>query len=88
MYSAGLEFQEQERKSLIESGKAADRMRRIVSPRGPRVHVDFALPVLPGVLLVTNGYTIGPLWGRGQVTFFLYYGFGVCRLFEFMTWIS
>jgi hypothetical protein len=73
---------------MDEAGIDPNAVHAIANPGGPRVNIGLAIPVLPGVLMVNNSYTIGPLYGRGQVSFFVYYGFGVFRLFERMTWIS
>lgn len=88
LYSEAVVFQADQKKMWSESGRDPSQMRPIVTPGGPHVDIGFAFPVLPGILLLNNSYGIGPLYGRGQVSVFLYYGFGVCRLFEVMTWIS
>ena len=88
LYSEAVADQESHRRMMIEDGRDPSALHAIVTPGGPHVETGFAIPVLPGVLLLNNSYGIGPLYGRGQVSFFLFYGLGVFRLCEMMTWIS
>ena len=55
---------------------------------GPRVGVEWCLPVLPGVLLADSWYLNGPLFAEGSWKIVLYYGFGSATLIELTTWRS
>jgi hypothetical protein len=76
------------RETTRQFGGDPNLSRPFVTPGGPSIEFGRAVPILPGVLLLSNGYQLGPLNGKGQLTFFLYYGFGVCRLLDLTTWIS
>jgi len=88
MYARGLKSQEDHRQLMLQFGQDPNELRPRVNPGGPSVETGLAIPILPGVLLLRNSYTIGRLWGKGQVSVFLFYGFGVFRLLDFTTWIS
>ncbi len=87
MYAQGLKHQEEIRQLKLQYGLDPNESLPMVSSGGPRVETGLAIPILPGVLLLRNSYTIGPLWGKGQVSVFLFYGFGVVRILDFTTWI-
>ncbi len=80
--------QEREKDVIRKLGNDPNRVPLFVHPDGPSVRFGPAIPILPGVLLLDNSYHIGPLYAKGQWTLFLFYGFGVVRLFEGTTWIS
>ena len=88
MYAQGLKNQEEFKKLTIKYGQDPNELRPMVNPNSPRVETGLVLPILPGVLLLNNSYNIGPLWGNGQISIFLFYGFGVVRVLDFTTWIS
>jgi hypothetical protein len=88
MYAQGLKHQEELKQWKLQHGQDPNELRPRVNPGGPSVETGLAIPILPGVLLLRNSYTIGRLWGKGQISVFLFYGFGVFRLLEFTTWIS
>ena len=87
-YAMGLEYEQHEQELMREMGEDTETARPIVHAGGPSTSTGLAIPVLPGILMLNNSYHVGPLFAKGQVSFFLFYGFGVCRLFEFTTWIS
>jgi len=86
LYSQALE--EMQRNIPKELGEDPGKFERIAHPDWPSVETGRAIPILPGILLLYNEYHIGPLYAKGQATYFLFYGFGVLRLVEFTTWIS
>lgn len=43
---------------------------------GPRTTFRWCVPILPGILLVSSDYLIGPLWGNGGLRIVVFYGFG------------
>jgi len=88
LYAEAVADQEKMKKVAVEIGRDPEALRPIVGSDSPQVKTGFVIPILPGILLMNNSYVVGPLYGKGQVTFFLYYGFGICRLFEITTWIS
>jgi len=42
----------------------------------PTSHVDWCVPILPGVLIADSSYVCAPLWGEGGWKIVLYYGWG------------
>ena len=59
-----------------------------ISRRGPSSSVSWCFPVLPFVLLASDGYTIGPLWGAGQVSVYVDLIFVTIRIPLIPTWVS
>jgi hypothetical protein len=55
---------------------------------GPRVGVDWCVPLLPGVLLANSYSSIGPMGGRGGGKIVLYYGTGTVVLCNLWGWLS
>jgi hypothetical protein len=55
---------------------------------GPATGVEWAVPLLPGVLLADSSEVLGPLNGRGTVKLLLYYGHGTAVVCELWGWIS
>jgi len=88
MYAQGLKHQEERRQLNLQYGLDPNELLPMVSSGGPSVETGLAIPILPGVLLLRNSYTIGPLWGKGQVSVFLFYGIGVVPILDFTTWLS
>jgi len=88
MYAQGLKHQEELKQWKLQHGQDPNESMPMVNPGGPIVETGPAIPILPGVLILHNSYTIGPLWGKGQISVFLFYGLGVVRILNFMTWIS
>ncbi len=87
-YARAVADQERYRDMFRELGEDPNTLRPVVNPGGPLVKIGPAIPLLPGLLLLDNGYQIGPLCGKGHLTLFLFYGFGVQRLFDIQTWTS
>jgi hypothetical protein len=54
---------------------------------GPETGVNWATPVLPGVLVVNHYSFCGPLGSHGGTELVAYYGFGEFKLFR-MVWMS
>lgn len=88
LYADGLAEQARREKMRKDLGEETNPSRPIVNPGGPRVTIGLNLPILPCVLVVNNNYVVGPLWAKGQVSFFFYYGLGVARMFEITMWVS
>jgi hypothetical protein len=59
-----------------------------LSEGGARAHVDWCVPVLPGVLIADSSYIVGPLYGRGGYKVVVFYGLGSAELFTLSGWIS
>jgi hypothetical protein len=59
-----------------------------VSPKGPLSEVEWAFPILPGVLLADSYYYVGPSYGRGSVKVVVYYGFGSAIVCHLWGWLS
>ena len=87
-YAQAVADQERHKDMARELGEDPNTFRPIVNPAGPSVKIGLAIPLLPGLLLLDNGYQIGPLHGKGHLTVFLFYGFGVRRLLDITTWVS
>jgi hypothetical protein len=47
---------------------------------GPILHIDWCVPLVPGILLSHSDYSVGPLIGCGGFKIVLYYGFGSTEL--------
>ena len=88
LYAEALSLQEFQKGVIIEEGLDLSTFVPSVSKKGPSVETGFTIPILPGVLLMNNSYGIGPRNGSSQVTIFFFYGFGICRICEVVTWIS
>ena len=54
----------------------------------PRAGIDWAFPILPGLLVTQSWYVVGPLWGEGRIRLMFFYGSGTFDLFSVMRWIS
>ena len=61
---------------------------RITHQGGPIAKINWCLPILPGVLLADSYYAIGPRYGRGGISFLLYYGFGCYQAGPIVGWKS
>lgn len=55
---------------------------------GPKTKVNWAFPVLPGVLVADSQYSIDPTNGRGGPKIVLFYGFGSVEVCILGGWIS
>ncbi len=55
---------------------------------GPKTGVNWAVPILPGVLLADSYQVIGPQYARGMVKIVLYYGVGTVVVCELWGWIA
>jgi hypothetical protein len=88
LYAQAVADQERQKDMIRELGDDPNTLRPFVNPGGPSVRFGPAIPVLPGVLLLDNSDQIGPRYGKGHLTVFLFYGFGVHRLLEIRTWTS
>jgi hypothetical protein len=87
-YAHALAQEERQRNMIKELGEDPNTFRPVVNSGGPSVIIGPAIPILPGLLLLDNGYQIGPLYGKGHLSLFLFYGFGVHRLLDLTTWTS
>jgi len=54
----------------------------------PRIRFEFAVPILPGVILVKHHYQVAWLCGWGGWTVYLWYGSGKRVLVKRTTWVS
>jgi hypothetical protein len=57
-------------------------------PDGPKTDFHWCAPLVPGVLIVSSEYRIGPLWGQGGIRVVLFYGCGTYEMPLFIGWIS
>ena len=93
-YEKGIEQDRQRqamrRQVLVELGvdPNVEEYESRVSPNGPHYGLNWCVPLLPGVSLANDYYVIGPLWGAGHLSLYVYYGFGVARIAAMRTWIS
>jgi hypothetical protein len=55
---------------------------------GPEAGVNWAVPLLPGVLLADSSEVFGPLNGHGGAKVLLYYAGGTIVVCELWGWLS
>ena len=55
---------------------------------GPATGVNWAVPLLPGVLVADSYEVLGPLSGRGSAKVLLYYGGGTVVVCELWGWLA
>jgi len=55
---------------------------------GPATGVNWAVPLLPGILLADSYEVLGPLIGRGSTKLVLYYGCGTVVVCELWGWVA
>jgi hypothetical protein len=55
---------------------------------GPRTHVDWCFPVLPGLLVAKSWYSVSPGSERGGVKLVLFFGIGSAELMEIYRWCA
>jgi hypothetical protein len=55
---------------------------------GPKSRVNWAVPILPGLLLADSEFVVGPLYAKGSAKLVVYYGFGSLTLVELWGWMS
>ena len=59
----------------------------VAHPDGPKYHT-LTIPILPGIAIVSSGYSAGPLWGQSSTKIVLWYGLGVRELIPLFGMIS
>jgi hypothetical protein len=76
--------------AMVEQRKQRDEFPRTyqVYESGPRSWVRWCLPILPGILLVDSGYSVGPLHARAGIKLVVYYGVGSSELCMLAGWVS
>lgn len=55
---------------------------------GPKVVVNWCVPLLPGMLITDSEYAIGPLYAKGSKKLVLYFGVGSIMLWEADVWMA
>ncbi len=57
-------------------------------PGGPRCHVDYCIPIVPGVCFVQSGWGVHSLCAREGTKIVIFYGTGSFTLMELMTAVA
>lgn len=55
---------------------------------GPKVVVNWCIPLLPGMLITDSEYAVGPLYAKGSKKFVLFFGVGSITLWEADVWMA
>ena len=53
---------------------------------GPKVVVNWCIPLLPGILITDSEYAVGPLYAKGSKKLVLYFGVGSITFWEADVW--
>jgi hypothetical protein len=85
-YARGVKREREEVQLYTQEGMEPRESR--FHPGGPNVGVDWAVPILPCVLLVNSYETLGPLCGHGGLRIVFYFGFKTFYINTPIMWIS
>lgn len=59
-----------------------------LNPDGPTIKVNWCIPLLPGILVVSSESELGGFMGQGGTDIRFYYGSGTYRIFILSHWQS